>query len=178
MDVSNYTTEEWRDVVGYEGIYSVSNLGRVRRDKPYATTHVGRILPWYVIRNYPMVQLCNKGQKKLTVHKLVAEAFIGPRPQGYTVNHKDGNKMNPCADNLEYCTPKENLDHAKQIGLMDTRGIRNGRAKLTEDDVRLIRSLYIPRHPEFNGYALARRFSVAKNTIDQILKRTNWKHID
>src|SRR3972149_1183846 len=96
-------SEEWRPVVGWEGWYEVSNLGRVRRIKEAAGTRRGHILRWAVGGKppYPRVFLCREG-KVLTkrVHRLVAEAFLGPCPEGQEVNHKDGDKANPRASNL------------------------------------------------------------------------------
>ena len=58
-------------------------------------------------------------------HILVAKAFLGPRPKGMVINHKDGNNLNNAAKNLEYVTPKRNQEHASEMGLRPTK--RNGR---------------------------------------------------
>lgn len=69
---------------------------------------------------YQRVPLCKNGKcRHFLVHTLVAEAFIGPKPPGYQVNHKDGNVKNNNYTNLEYCTPKENIRHAIETGLWD-----------------------------------------------------------
>lgn len=72
-------------------------------------------------RGYPLVYLCFDGKTKAAkVHRLVAELFV-PNPQGLKeVNHKDGNKLNNCADNLEWCTRSENIRHAYAAGLRPT----------------------------------------------------------
>lgn len=107
-------TEEWRDVPGYEGLYQVSNLGRVRRTK------TGRVLrPGKTRKGYFAVSFSrNSVRKSEYVHSCVARAFLGTRPEGLTINHKDGNKSNNCAANLEYCTNQENRDHAVRMGLL------------------------------------------------------------
>lgn len=76
---------------------------------------------------YPRVKLLlDNGVKHIFVHRAVAEAFI-PNPYNKPqVNHKDGNKKNPNVDNLEWCTPKENMHHASVTGLLKFRRKRGG----------------------------------------------------
>src|SRR5271169_1445354 len=116
------TIETWLNVPGYEGIYSVSSFGRIRRDRPgKGTCVVGRIMKTRLTpAGYPIVCLTGSEpgvQTDHTVHKLVTTAFWGPCPPGKEVNHKDGDKSNPRLDNLEYITPKENHEHAARTGL-------------------------------------------------------------
>jgi hypothetical protein len=114
--------EEWREVVGYEGIYSISNLGRVRRDLTNGNTKAGRILkPQTDKKGYFMVSLYKNNKPRSTkIHHMVVYAFIGPRPEGMQINHKDPKtgKANNRLDNLEYCTGLENIRHAHAHGLM------------------------------------------------------------
>lgn len=122
--------EEWRDVIGHEGWYSVSNLGRVKRERPGKGTYAGRMLGQNAdTYGYPSVSLTrNSVLYRVNVHLLVSRAFIGPKPDGYEVNHMDGNKWNTRASNLEYRTHQENMDHASAIGLFKhpARGNKNG----------------------------------------------------
>lgn len=75
------------------------------------------------------------------LHRLVAEHFL-PNPDGHTqVNHRDGNRYNNCADNLEWCTPRHNMLHAYANGLKSNHGELNPFRKLTEEEVKLIWSL-------------------------------------
>lgn len=114
-------TEEWRSVSSFEGIYSISNLGRLRRDKADRGSVVGRILkPKTNSANGYNYYILSLKCKKITfsVHKLVCAAFIGPRPPGYEINHKDGIKTNNALSNLEYVTPKQNCAHACENGLI------------------------------------------------------------
>jgi hypothetical protein len=99
--------ETWKDVPGFEGSYQVSDLGRVRSLrilKPTITTGTG----------YPAVTLT--GQQRFAIHVLAARAFLGPRPQGMHVNHRDSNRANNRWGNLEYVTPSENLRHSYREG--------------------------------------------------------------
>ena len=115
--------EEWRKIKGYEGIYSVSNIGNIRNDQ------TNKILSKYVShKGYEVIYLCNKGKRKnMKVHRLVAIAFIPNVENKPQVNHKDGNKLNNNVDNLEWVTCKENINHAFKTGLVDiTKRYKNG----------------------------------------------------
>ena len=101
--------ETWKTIAGYEGLYQVSNLGRVKSLKHEKE----RILkPQKNTHGYLHVNLCKDGQKKVSlVHRLVSEAFI-PNPQGFeTVNHKDEVKTNNTVGNLEWMSLKDNLNY-------------------------------------------------------------------
>lgn len=111
--------EEWLPVVGYEGLYEVSNLGRVKRLSNSATCKEKILTPQIQRDGYQRVTLSKKGQKKrVSIHRLVAIAFI-PNPENKEqVNHLDTNKLNNNLSNLQWATPKENIAHAVAHGLM------------------------------------------------------------
>ena len=116
--------EIWKDIKDYEGLYQVSNLGRVKRitfinNKTVKTTN--RILSNGKSdkNQYIQLKLSKDGSKKdIYLHRLVAQAFI-PNPNNYSeINHIDGNKRNNCIANLEWCSHKTNIQHAHNTGLI------------------------------------------------------------
>lgn len=121
--------EIWKDIEGYEGIYQVSNLGRVRSLDRIITQHHpetgkdvtyvvhGQIMaPYFNMNGYQCVRLrSEKGRRTFLVHRLVAKEFV-PNPNGYDiVNHKDESRDNNHADNLEWCTQKYNVNYGTSI---------------------------------------------------------------
>lgn len=109
--------EVWRQIKGCEGAYEISSFGRVKSLKS------GKPLimkPKVESNGYLRISLYNnKKGRSVLVHKLVAEAFLGQRPDGMQVNHIDGDKTNNKVDNLEYCTCSENIKHAYNTGLKE-----------------------------------------------------------
>lgn len=112
--------ERWLPVVGHEGLYEVSDIGRVRRIAGGRGARAGRVLGGKISDpGYRAVSLGADHTER--VHVLVAAAFIGPRPAGYTINHRDGDKLNNTVENLEYATYSENNRHAFATGLKRPR---------------------------------------------------------
>lgn len=173
-------TEEWRDIEEFEGLYEISSWGRIKKltygsnnglpkdgmMKPHR--HTGGYL-------YSTLRYSNGGTRTCPVHRLVAHAFIGKRPDGMQINHKDGVKTNNRADNLEYVSPSGNVRHAMKLGLWKAlRGVANGSAKLTEEQVKDIRQRYASGERQT---ALALEYQVKQAHISSIIHRKCWKHI-
>ena len=127
--------EEWRPVVGYEGLYEVSNTGQVRSLDRYVIDSLGhrkfykgKVLSIVKNKNgYLLINLyCNEKNKKCLVHRLVAEAFVSNPDNLPEVNHKDEDKTNNRVDNLEWCNRKYNVNFGTaRIRRKDTL-IKNG----------------------------------------------------
>lgn len=116
-------TEIWKDIEGFEGRYQISNLGRVKSLSRYVQFgKQRRFVPEYIRKEkskpngYRYVQLNLNGKEKdFHVHRLVAKHFVPGYFDGAHVNHKDGNKANNTADNLEWCTRSENQRHMYHV---------------------------------------------------------------
>ena len=168
--------EVWNAVVGYEGWYRVSNLGKVQRIAPGQGAKAGRVLrPVINSRGYATVSLWMNGRsKRRCIHHLVAEAFLGWRPKGKEVNHKNGYKPDNRLENLEYVTSGENQLHAYQIGLrMGKVGEANVRAKLTQSEVNEIRRLY--KQGLWTQRQLGKMFDISDTQIWAVVNYKSWK---
>lgn len=179
---ANHSIEVWKPVVGFEGWYSVSNLGRVRRDRAAQGTNAGAIKKLKLNKyGYAVVNLFTgtyASRKHRTVHSLVTEAFIGPRPPGQQVNHKDGKKSHNDDWNLEYVTPLGNSRHAVEVlgvfrGRIGLRGEAQPGHKLTDAKVRAIRKLARTERCA----TIAARFNVARSTVESVVACRTWKHV-
>ena len=173
--------ELWKPVVGWDEIYEVSNLGRIRRIKPYYISwKYPRLMKPSMSRNgYLNVELHDSPKKFLCigVHRLVASAFIGPCQKGKNVNHKDRNRANNRVENLEYLTQIENVrygfnfkDRLKNV----SKGTERWNARLNEISVLSIKKEII------SGSSLthiARKFKVHVVTIFDIKHGKTWKHV-
>jgi hypothetical protein len=163
------TSEQWRPVVGWEGWYSVSNLGRVRRERRGGNARVGMILkPSADHKGYLRVRPTKDNFGRLTpVHRIVAAAFIGLCPNGKQINHKDCDKSNNHVENLEYVTASENKCHATRAG-------RHGMTKLTVANVHEIRQLL---SAGMSQTIIGKRFGVGQHAISRIHTGKRWAHL-
>lgn len=150
-----------------------NNRGFINEDGIYKNC-LGKVLKGTVRHSYHFVYTGNRQER---THRLVAEAFIGEIKDGYEVNHIDGNKLNNNLSNLEIVSHLENMQHASKNCLYrPSNGSKNGNSSFTEAQIKEIRSSYIPRHPEYSGFALAKKYGVSGNAISYIINR-GWKHL-
>lgn len=177
MLISN-RKKKWKKINGWS--YSVNNYGKIRNDK------TGKILkPIYDSSGYQGAILCNKGKKlRRSIHQFVAEAFIGPCPKGFTVNHIDGSKKNNRAWNLEYLTRSDNMKHAYRLGLKKPNGklnksyncgSNNYNAKLNDKIVKKIRKQY--KIGIYTQKELAKKFNTTQAQISGIINYKRWKYV-
>ncbi|TWA89536.1 NUMOD4 domain-containing protein [Bradyrhizobium stylosanthis] len=178
------TEEIWKPVVGFEGLYEVSNLGRVKSvgRTVYARTKLGDPLPRFQperilsqhphVNGYLLVHLYKGGKRKAdTVHNLVAAAFIGPRPSGMQVAHDDGCPANCAASNLLYKTVQANIADKKRHGT-HLAGEQCPMAVLTEADVHAIR-----QRPHMRSDDLGDMFGVSRSCINGVRAGRTWRHV-
>ncbi len=171
---AQWDDEEWRPVAGYEGLYEVSSLGRVRTiGGGKARTH-GRILrATSGTTGYLRVALSAANvQRTRKVHRLVAEAFHGPIPLGAYVLHRDGNPANNMASNLYFGDARQNLQDAIAHGVWKPlRGEAVSTAKLGPEAVAAIRA------SDESITLLARRYGVDPKTIRDARTGRSWSHV-
>ena len=113
-------------------------------------------------------------QKMHFVHRLVAETWIGPDPGGCDVDHGDGVRSNNHVGNLEWCTRAENLARARRNGRAAKAGEKNPHAKLTKDEVLLIRAC---AYAGESNVSIAKTFDVSSSLVSMIVNRKIWTHI-
>ena len=181
--------EIWKDIPGYEGLYQVSNFGRIKSIKKIiyglSAWKDGRKLKERILKYgtgwkyyYTVVLSKNRKVKTYFVHRLVLISFVGYSK--LQCNHKNGIKTDNRLENLEYCTPSANTKHAHSTGLIKNhcRGVRGNGAKLNDDIVYRIKWINKNMKPE-NGYwtKLAKSLKVNNNTISAVLHNRSWNHV-
>ena len=195
--VSSLEDEVWVDVFGYEGYYQVSNFGRIksleRKVERWYNNKMSLVTKKEVIKQihcdskgYPTVQLTKDKLVTLRVHRIVAEHFL-PKPSEdlieackrhgkVFVNHKDGDKMNAKAINLEWCNQTYNCSVAiTESTVAKLSGENNAHAKLNANTVLQIVEQYKTRG--VSQQALADKFGVKQITISNILTGYSWSTV-
>ena len=115
--------EVWKPIAGYEGLYEVSNYGRVRRVFRYSRPYITLCKPKITRDGYFESTLVKDSKPKfIRTHRLVAQAFCDNPDGKREVNHIDGDKLNNFSGNLEWCTSSENQKHAYKLGLQKVSG--------------------------------------------------------
>ncbi len=172
--------EEWKDIVGFEGYYQISNLGRL---KSLPKMYQGKYRGEYIMKLfndkqgylYTMLNITKTRKRKhVLIHRLVAIAFIINNENKREVNHIDGVKNNNIVSNLEWNTRSENQVHAFKLGLDKPKiGSLNGKSILTENNVEFIKE----NIKIISIKKLAEMFGVSKSTINNIKYKKSWLHI-
>lgn len=185
MDLQSisFDDEVWKDIAGWEGQAQVSNYGRVRTmDKwiaaPRGKTRfiAGRMRKPANNNGYDLIILKCPGKKmSALVHRLVAEAFIGP-VGALQINHIDAKKRNNHVSNLEIVTAKQNIEHRDRLGLRTpAKGSKVGGSILVEEQVEQI--LELLTQGTLTQREIAKKFGVSFSTVHLISKRRTWRHV-
>jgi hypothetical protein len=155
------------------------------KDTEYYITEDGKIFrngkelkPSLTNKGYKTYRACISigVRKHISIHRAVAELYVSNPHNKPCVNHIDANPLNNHYTNLEWVTHKENTQHMLVTNTMVV-GEDYKHTKLTEKDVKWIRDNYIPKHPQFSGTALAKKFNVGNAQISRIINNTRWKHL-
>lgn len=166
---------EWRQIPGFAA-YEVSECGVIRRRLRGKTRRLGHIPRGGIASKYVVFKLMNDagGKTCLGVHRLVLLAFVGPRPTPtHEVAHWNDVQHENDRWNLRYATLRENRDDT--IRLRTFAGARNGRAKLTPEQVRQARAMYTGKHGEQSQ--IARQFGLSSQAMRSVLVGDHWKHV-
>ena len=153
-------SEMWLDIEGYEGLYSISNMGRVYS---HITNKILKGSPSY--DGYLQVTLYKDGNiKRMYIHILVGNAFIGKRENGLTFDHyPDRNRQNNCADNLRLATKQEQCENT---------GVRCDN-KLGEKNIRISRNSYEIRIIRNGKYVFDKHLAMSKFSLEDAVKERN-----
>ena len=172
--------EEWRPVVGYEGYYEVSSLGRVHSlSKRAQTASAGGILRQTLMGKPGHMRLTvsfSVGGKRKNgpVHRLVAAAFLGPCPDGMEVAHGPGGPHDNRLGNLSYKTHQANIALDMRRDGTVRLGECHSTAKLTEDKVRAIRARYAAGERVAD---MVREYGASQVSLNKVIRRATWAHV-
>ena len=173
--------ERWVEIVGFEGLYSVSDQGRVRSERRVVAVPSrirARTVPELVLKlrtnpdGYRQIGLFRAGKCKwFRVSRLVAHAFLGTAPAGTVVCHRDGDPGHDVPSNLRYDTAAGNEADKRVHGTVAI-GTRHGKAKLTDDRVRALRK--DPRSAD----RVAADFGVSGTCVRAVRRGSTWRHVE
>lgn len=171
------STEEWRDIVGYEGLYMVSNHGRIKSiGRGIGRSRVSKVLLGSTDESGRKSISLHKSphpHRRFKVHRLVLTTFVGPCPDGMEGCHNDGNPSNNRLDNLRWDTHIENEKDKTAHGTHHFGELKGG-AILTTEDVMRMRDI---RRVGASHQKIADWFSVPMITAYQAVTGVNWSHL-
>lgn len=162
--------EQWRPLVGYEGVYSVSDRGRIRRELNEDNTWAGRVMtPHPSEFGHLTVALCKEGvESRVLVHRAVLFAFVGPPGPGQQCRHLNGKSGDNRLENLCWGTAQEDRDDMKRHGTRLTRKNHHPKTKISPKGVQRVLKL---RRAGLSQQKIADRFYVGQTCIQKILAK-------
>lgn len=172
--------EVWKPIIGYEGLYEISNYGRIKSFIKHNGTNERILKLIKSKRGYFYIFLSKNGKREhFYVHILVLEAFIGLRPLNMECRHLDGNPSNNKSNNLLWGTHFENMQDRIRHGRYYTgnqKGINNPSSKINDWIIRIIRRLL--EQGDLYQREIAKIFGVDQSLISYIKNKKIWKHIN
>jgi hypothetical protein len=173
-------TPVWKSVVGYKGLYEVSDHGVVRgvdRRLRDGRWYRGKIIKGHVDEDgHVRVPLNKNGQKMVFVHSIMLKAFIGPRPPGTQGRHLDGKPAHNVVGNLAWGTQQQNMQDKVAHGTATHRGVTNWQARFSAAQIRTIRQLH--KYGGAGDYVIATKYgNCSKSTIHRILHGDGYKDV-
>jgi hypothetical protein len=178
--------EEWKNVVGFEGFYMVSNYGRIKslRRIVVKSNGVSMLLREKILKasitkgGYESISFTNTTFKQVIfIHRVVCAAFIGAIPENMEVCHYDGNRTNNFIGNLRYGTRSENMQDAVRHGTnhvpeyFKLRGENKKNSKINETIVRSIRL------SKESSPVIARKYGISETLVKHVRRRVTWNHV-
>jgi hypothetical protein len=158
-----FVMEIWKDIEGYEGLYKISSIGSIANSKRLLKQQTDS-------KCYKTIRLFSDGLgKPYFIHRLVAIAFV-PNPENKPqVNHIDGVKSNNELINLEWCTAKENINHAMRSGLIN---MHTNSAKISMSKANEIRRIYDSGYYTYKS--ISEMYPISSVMVGHIIRGTHW----
>lgn len=177
--MENNELEFWKDIPSTRGVYQASSAGRIRITVSRHNIQSGALIAQSPVRDGYLASAINTDNDKTTartasVAGLVAEAFIGPRPDGHQINHIDGCIWNNSVDNLEYVTCFANIRHSIEVLGYTRKGELNPSASIVEADVLHIRH-EVERGATYRG--LAKHYKLSVPQVSRIARGLSWTEV-
>lgn len=168
--------EEWRTIEAFPD-YEVSSFGVVRRRRSVRGSAKGRVLTPHKDRDGYLCVYLVGGAARMTrrrIHRLVLDAFVGPRPSGMVCAHADCNPANNRLDNLRWTTQRDNLQDSISRG-RNPHGAKHGCATIDESIAAHIKATFTGKHGEQTR--IARDIGVSLTIVNNILRGRAWRHV-
>jgi predicted XRE-type DNA-binding protein len=178
-DLENLPDEVWKDVINYEGLYQISNMGRIKSLPRNSRTKIvkdKKILKLKQIKgDYIQVKLCKNSIAKMRiVSRLVAEHFLQKPDYTVVANHINSIRDDNRVENLEWISQSENIRYSYKFGKASQKGEKNNNSKITQEIANNIRD-YFENNKHLSQNELAKIFGLKREHIKDIINFKTWK---